>query len=52
MAADETQSGTAARCDGSRECEAEVHVHGCFADEGDCDEPAEHYDMDEGVDGV
>lgn len=35
-------------CDGSRYCTAETHIHGCFADEGNCDEPAEHYDV-EGV---
>ena len=33
---------TAATCDGSSECRAETHVHGCFADFGRCDEPNEH----------
>lgn len=47
-----SQQPTAATCDGSSECKAEEHVHGCFADEGNCDEPAEHFDMDEGLAGV
>ena len=31
-----------ASCRGDRDCEAEVHIHGCFADEGACDHPEEH----------
>jgi len=30
------------KCDGSRYCEAETHLHGCFADKGKCDTPDEH----------
>ena len=36
------REATLSSCSGSRECEAEVHIHGCFADEGNCDEPDEH----------
>lgn len=32
----------AASCDGSLYCEAETHIHGCFADFGKCDDPNEH----------
>lgn len=31
-----------AACTGGAFCEAEVHIHGCFADDGRCDEPDEH----------
>jgi hypothetical protein len=30
------------KCDGSSECGARWHVHGCFADKGRCDEVGEH----------
>jgi len=30
-------------CTGSMFCEAETHLHGCFADEGSCTEPREHH---------
>lgn len=29
-------------CDGSGSCRALVHVHGCYADKGNCDQPQEH----------
>ena len=29
-------------CDGSSGCTAQTHIHGCFADQGNCDEPGEH----------
>lgn len=29
-------------CQGHPECDVPVHVHGCFADVGNCDEPDEH----------
>lgn len=32
----------AVECDGSPHCGAAKHVHGCFADTGNCDEPREH----------
>lgn len=33
---------TGRECDGSPACKADRHVHGCFADRGDCDHPSEH----------
>lgn len=36
------ESFAATTCDGSRDCGADTHIHGCFADEGNCDEPLEH----------
>ena len=30
---------TAADCTGAYGCEAQVHVHGCFNDDGNCTEP-------------
>lgn len=29
-------------CQGHGACDAPLHVHGCFADDGDCDSPGEH----------
>lgn len=29
-------------CKGSHMCASQPHVHGCWADEGDCDDPGEH----------
>lgn len=29
-------------CSGNLECEADTHIHGCFADQGMCDAPEEH----------
>lgn len=29
-------------CGGSSTCTAHRHVHGCFADKGNCDHPTEH----------
>lgn len=30
-------------CDGSNECQAERHLHGCYSDDGsNCDHPSEH----------
>lgn len=29
-------------CGGGAECDAPLHVHGCFADLGNCDRPGEH----------
>lgn len=29
-------------CDGAAACDAQEHVHGCFSDFGNCDEPSEH----------
>jgi hypothetical protein len=29
-------------CDGSGNCTATKHIHGCFADRGNCDTPGEH----------
>ena len=30
-------------CDGSSECEAALHFHGCYSDDGtNCDHPGEH----------
>jgi hypothetical protein len=30
-------------CDGSSDCEATVHLHGCYSDDGtNCDHPSEH----------
>lgn len=35
--------GTAATCDGSSECKAGRHLHGCYSDDGtNCDHPSEH----------
>jgi hypothetical protein len=31
-----------ARCTGSGLCRAKTHVHGCFADTGNCDDPSDH----------
>lgn len=34
---------SAAKCDGSSECKAALHLHGCFSDDGtNCDHPSEH----------
>lgn len=34
---------SAATCDGSSECKAQTHMHGCFSDDGtNCDHPSEH----------
>lgn len=30
-------------CDGSWVCGAEVHVHGCFSDWGNCEAPNEYH---------
>ncbi len=30
------------KCDGSGSCKASPHVHGCYADRGDCEAPQEH----------
>ncbi|MBM4653839.1 hypothetical protein GS462_26490 [Rhodococcus hoagii] len=38
------------RCTGAGDCEASPHVHGCFADIGDCDDPGDH--PDSGPDGT
>lgn len=32
-------------CDGGPYCAAVRHVHGCFADKGNCDHPSEHVQM-------
>lgn len=37
-------------CDGSIYCAAKRHVHGCFADQGNCDEPNEYHGAPFGVD--
>ncbi|WIB65807.1 hypothetical protein [Curtobacterium sp. MCBD17_040] len=29
-------------CDGSGHCRSPLHVHGCYADDGNCEEPREH----------
>lgn len=29
-------------CSGATDCPAPIHVHGCYADLGACDAPAEH----------
>jgi len=29
-------------CDGSPDCTATRHMHGCFADAGNCDHPSQH----------
>lgn len=29
-------------CDGGPHCQASPHVHGCFADRGDCDDRKKH----------
>lgn len=29
-------------CQGHATCAAPTHVHGCFADKGDCDDPGDH----------
>ena len=29
-------------CTGARDCIADEHVHGCYADYGTCDSPTEH----------
>ena len=29
-------------CDGSEQCAARTHEHGCFADYGQCNEPQDH----------
>lgn len=31
-------------CSGTPDCAAAVHLHGCFADFGDCNFPEEHDD--------
>ena len=36
------QSGIPVACDGSGTCIASPHIHGCFADFGDCDDASEH----------
>ena len=45
-------AATAATCDGSSECAAVLHLHGCYSDDGtNCDHPSEHSDaakIDEG----
>lgn len=38
-----TTSGVTFECDGSRTCLAKTHIHGCFADAGDCDSPGEYH---------
>jgi hypothetical protein len=30
------------RCDGGGLCRAEVHIHGCYSDQGDCNYPKAH----------
>ena len=32
-----------ANCDGSFVCESVWHVHGCYADDGQCDDPKDHH---------
>jgi hypothetical protein len=29
-------------CSGASDCRAAVHIHGCYADKGNCSEPSEH----------
>lgn len=29
-------------CTGDGDCSASPHIHGCYADRGDCDRPGEH----------
>ena len=41
MSAEQNPSKPAVECDGSFACQADVHVHGCWADHGNCDEPTE-----------
>lgn len=36
---------TTTGCSGSGTCSARLHVHGCYADEGECDEPGEHAEL-------
>lgn len=36
------REAVSAECDGSSDCRAVRHLHGCFADVGDCDHPDEH----------
>ena len=36
-----------AACDGSFRCVAELHIHGCFADRGNCDMPDEYHGEDD-----
>lgn len=33
---------TDSTCSGASNCAAKVHVHGCYADRGNCDAPTEH----------
>ena len=40
-----SESSSAATCDGSSECAAVLHLHGCYSDDGtNCDHPSEHSD--------
>lgn len=31
-------------CTGDRNCAAPIHIHGCFADRGNCDNQADHHE--------
>lgn len=42
MSSDKTPAASRRECDGSSECRAKRHLHGCFADRGNCDHPNEH----------
>ncbi len=33
---------TPTACDGSFVCDAVTHEHGCFSDDGRCEEPGQH----------
>ncbi|OQQ23344.1 hypothetical protein A6411_23835 [Prescottella equi] len=44
------EASAGAQCTGAGDCEASPHIHGCFADKGDCEEPGEH--PDSGPDGT
>jgi hypothetical protein len=35
--------GIDAPCDGGFACSARTHIHGCFSDYGNCDEPGEYH---------
>ena len=42
---------TTTTCDGSSECKAERHLHGCYSDDGtNCDHPSEHSLTQKGTD--
>ncbi len=40
--ADMERDTYSAKCNGAIRCQADTHIHGCFRDQGNCDDPDQH----------